>query len=134
MGHVYPVIFKFKGGKGWSTVIGVFWVLNPILIACTMVINFIIWYVFKYSSVATLICASILVFVQGVIASTYAQPHRMIASLILFALYLLILWTHRSNIKRLLLGKEGKVDLKEAAHKKPPKQTKTNNQQTQQEV
>lgn len=134
VGHIYPVIFKFKGGKGWSTVIGVFWVLNPILIACVMVLNLIIWYVFKYSSVATLTCASILAFVQGIIAATYPQPHRAIASIILFALYLLILWAHRSNIKRLLLGSEGQVDLKEAAHRQPPKQEKPNKKQTLEEV
>jgi glycerol-3-phosphate acyltransferase PlsY len=103
LGHLYPVFFAFKGGKGVATLLGVLlgihWPVGLLTIATWLVIA----KVFKISSLAALL--SILVtplYIWWLIPDT----SLMIAMLLMGAL---LFWRHRSNIKNLLEGAEGEI-------------------------
>ena len=100
MGHLYPVFFKFKGGKGVATSIGVLlgfsWLLGFAFIGTWL----LVYKVGKISSVSAL-CASVLSpvyawFISGNIVVVGASVVMMI----------LLLWRHKSNIQRLIKGEE----------------------------
>ena len=103
VGHMWPVFFGFKGGKGVATALGVLLALSwPVALICALV-----WlgmaFGFKVSSLAAL--AATLV---SPIAAYFLMPHGswVMATLIIA---LLVLYRHQSNIKNLLGGKEGKI-------------------------
>ncbi len=102
IGHMFPVYYKFKGGKSAATMIGVFLVAQPIPMAIAFVIAFIYVWIFKYVSVASLLIVTGMVIYQNL---TMSEPNLTI-SLLTFAIFLLIWYAHRSNIERLLRGKE----------------------------
>ncbi len=118
VGHVFPVIFKFKGGKGIASMLGVFMVANPIATLIVMAIALCCWMVFKYGSVASFLCITVLTITEGLAAKSLPQPEQMTVCLLLFAIFALTWWAHRSNIKRLIAGKENKVDLIASVKKK----------------
>jgi glycerol-3-phosphate acyltransferase PlsY len=100
MGHLYPVFFNFKGGKGVATSIGVLlgfsWWLGLAFIGTWL----LIYKIGKISSVSAL-CASVLSpvyawFISGNIVIVGASAVMMV----------LLLWRHKSNIQRLLNGEE----------------------------
>ena len=118
LGHMFPVIFKFKGGKGIATMLGVFAVANPLATVIVIACAAICWLIFQYGSLSSFLCVTVLTVVEGIKAKSLDNPHRLIVSLLLFSIFLLTWWAHRANIKRLLLGKESKVDLIASAKKK----------------
>lgn len=103
LGHDFPVWLKFKGGKGVATTLGVFLALSPIttlLCFSFMVIGDILT---RYISVGSLIFAGSLPVVAWVFGN---EKIMLIFSLLAGGL---IFFQHRSNIKRLLEGKENKI-------------------------
>jgi glycerol-3-phosphate acyltransferase PlsY len=104
LGHLYPVFFGFRGGKGVATALGVLlglhWPVGLLTIATWLVIA----KVFKVSSLAALL--SILVTPLYI---WWLIPDR---SLIIAMLFMgtLLFWRHRSNIRNLLEGSEGKIE------------------------
>lgn len=118
VGHIFPVVFKFKGGKGVSTVIGVFLVAQPIPMLVLFFLAFWFVWFFKYLSLASLLIVSVMVVWQNLVYITYtpfeigllSEPNLAIALLTL-ALFLLVWYAHRSNIERLLRGKETKTNI-----------------------
>ena len=65
VGHCFPVIYKFKGGKGVSTMIGVFLVSMPLVVAICFVLGFIFVFYFKYLSVVSLLMSTVFVIYQN---------------------------------------------------------------------
>ncbi len=118
LGHMFPVIFKFKGGKGIATMIGVFAVANPVATAIVLVFAAICWLIFQYGSLASFVCVTVLTVVEGLNAKTLPEPQNLIVTLLLFSIFVLTWWAHRANIQRLIVGKESKVDLIASAKKK----------------
>lgn len=118
LGHVFPIIFKFKGGKGIATMLGVFMVADPIATTVVIVCAFFCWLIFKYGSVSSFLCITVLTVTEGFKAKVLPSPDRLYICLLLFSIFCLTWWAHRANIKRLILGKEGKVDLIASARKK----------------
>lgn len=98
LGHIYPVFFHFKGGKGVATALGAIWALNwPSAFAC-MLIAFLILAISHKMSMASLsaaICYPLL--------TLFYYPN-VFPSAVLVAI--VIIYTHRSNIKLLLKGEE----------------------------
>ena len=112
LGHIYPVLFKFKGGKGIATMMGLFLAANPIATLIALVIGFIIWAIFEYGSVVSFLCITSLTVVEGIRARmSLGITDRKIVCLILFAIFIFTWYAHRKNIERLLLGKESKASL-----------------------
>ena len=123
MGHIYPVVFGFKGGKGIATMLGVFLVANPIITVIVILIAAGSWLCFEYGSVASFLCVTALTVIEGFNAKSLAQPDQNIVCILLFAIFCVTWLAHRGNIVRLLVGKESKVSLTHSTRKKL-KQTK----------
>ncbi len=106
VGHVLPIFFRFKGGKGVATAAGVLLAIHPILGLATAASWLIIAFFFRYSSLAALVAA---VFAPLYEVFMFGFDARSVAVL---AMSLLLIYRHRSNIKNLLAGKEGRIDQK----------------------
>jgi len=101
LGHCFPVIFKFKGGKGAATTVGVFLVINPLLGAVAFVAVLLYGFAFEYASLSSILFITVCVLWEGLVVT-----HGIAVSVILCVFYVVILLTHRQNIRRLLTGKE----------------------------
>jgi len=103
IGHLYPVFFQFKGGKGVATALGVMLALSLPVGGSLLVTWLLIAYVFKISSFAALIAACLSPFYMWI---WEGKMELVIMSVIISVL---LLWRHRANIKQLLSGTEGKI-------------------------
>lgn len=103
LGHLYPVFFGFRGGKGVATAIGVLLGLNWQVGLLTIATWLVIAKVFRISSLAALL--SILV-TPVYIWWLIPEPSLLAAMLFMAAL---LFWRHRSNIRKLLQGTEGQI-------------------------
>jgi glycerol-3-phosphate acyltransferase PlsY len=106
IGHLWPVFFGFRGGKGVATAAGVLLALNPWLGAATLVTWLIIAAFFRYSSLASIAAALFAPLYQVLFWG--AGP----AALAIGAMSLLLLWRHAGNFERLIAGKESKIGQK----------------------
>lgn len=113
-GHLYPVFFGFKGGKGVATAAGVILAFQPLLGAATLASFAIILYFSRYVSLASITAALFapfyLLFANGV---AWREPAASVVALFLMAAWLI--WRHRANINRLLKGSESKLGRKSKA-------------------
>lgn len=102
-GHMWPVFFNFKGGKGVATALGVLLALSwPTALVCTAV-WLIMAFGFKVSSLAALTATVI-----SPVAAFFFMPYASWAWATT-AIALLVLYRHKSNIQNILAGKEGKI-------------------------
>ncbi len=108
VGHIFPVIYKFKGGKGISTCIGVFLVAQPVVTLVAFVLCFVIVWFVKYVSLASLLLITVSVVWQNIFLS---EPNLAV-SLLTFAIFALTWYAHRANIGRLLNGKENETNIR----------------------
>ena len=119
LGHIYPVMFKFKGGKGIATMLGMFLASNPIVTLICVGGGAVIWAIFEYGSVVSFLCITALTVIEGIRAKmTLSVFDRKIICLMLFAIFIFTWYAHRKNIERLLLGKESKARLKKKVKNK----------------
>ena len=114
LGHLYPVFFRFQGGKGVATFIGVVFGVHWMLGIATALTWIIIAFFFRYSSLASLVSAVFapVYYLLGDHLAWYAERPIAVA---LFAMALLLAWRHRANIQRLLEGKESRLGAKKAS-------------------
>ena len=102
VGHLFPIYFGFKGGKGVATGLGVLLGLSPALAGIVLGIWCLILALFRYSSLAALTAVVLgLVYAWGKIPTDYYSVYVIIT--------IAILWRHRANIVRLFNGTETKV-------------------------
>lgn len=106
LGHLWPVFFKFQGGKGVATAAGVLLALNPWLGAATLLTWIIIAAFFRYSSLAAIVSAVFAPFYQLLI---WGGGPTAIAVAVMG---LLLVWRHSANIQKLLKGTESKLGQK----------------------
>ena len=108
LGHLWPVFFRFKGGKGVATFIGVVFGIHPLLGLATGATWLIIAFFFRYSSLASLISAAFApaYYLLGDRIQWYADAR---IGLSLFVMAMLLAYRHRENITRLLKGKESRL-------------------------
>ncbi len=111
LGHLWPVFFKFVGGKGVATALGVLIGLNPWLGLATLMTWLVIAYAFRYSSLAALAAALFAPFYYGLLFGVDPQLFAVIAMSALLA------FRHSKNISNLLAGKEGRLGGKPGAAK-----------------
>ena len=107
LGHMFPIYFGFKGGKGVSVVAGSMVAVTPITLLIALTIFFVIVFTTKIVSLGSIFAPltyPIWTLCQVYITQTVSVPNLVAA--ILFPS--LIVWTHRTNIKRLLNGTEYK--------------------------
>ena len=108
VGHLWPVFFGFKGGKGVATAAGVLLALNPWLGAATLLTWVIIAAFFRYSSLASIIAALFAPFYQLLI---WGPSPSLLA---IVAMSLLLLWRHQPNMRKLFAGTESRIGAKPA--------------------
>jgi len=108
VGHLWPVFFRFQGGKGVATAAGVLMALNPWLGLATLASWLLIAAFFRYSSLASIVAALFAPFYQLLIwgASAAALPITVMS--------LLLVWRHEGNIRKLLAGTESRIGQKAA--------------------
>jgi len=109
LGHVWPVFFRFHGGKGVATAAGVLLGINPWLGLATLATWLIVAAFFRYSSLASIVAAVFAPFYQLLI---WGGGPTAIA---ITVMGLLLLWRHSANIQKLLKGTESKIGQKAAA-------------------
>lgn len=118
LGHLWPVFFRFQGGKGVATAAGVLFGLNPWLGLATLASFAIIVAFFRYVSLASIVAAAFAPFYQMLI---WGQGPTLFA---VGVMGLLLVWRHSENIRRLFAGTEsrlgGKTKPQHAAATKPP--------------
>jgi acyl phosphate:glycerol-3-phosphate acyltransferase len=125
LGHLWPVFFRFKGGKGVATAAGVLLAINPYLGLAVLASWLIMAAFFRYSSLASLVAAAFAPFYQALI---WGLNPSLLA---IGVMSLLLVWRHEGNIKKLLAGTENKLGQKPAgagpnpANKKPGRSSKT---------
>ena len=105
VGHVFPIWLKFKGGKGVACFFGGFLIISPIPTLISMAVWMVTVKITKISSLGALLSIFLLTSYQ--IVSNYGTLNKGI----IFAIMLLIFWKHNENIKRLIKGKENKINL-----------------------
>ena len=111
LGHLYPVFFSFKGGKGVATAIGVIVGIAPLLGLATCATWVIIALFFRYSSLASL-AAAFFAPSYYLIGGNIAWPVHRTVLVALILMSLLLFWRHRENIRRLVAGTESKLGSK----------------------
>jgi len=103
LGHLWPVFFRFAGGKGVATAAGVLLAFNPWLGLATLATWVIVALFFRYSSLASIVAAAFAPFYQLLIW----EPSAL--SLAIAVMSLLLIWRHSGNIRKLLAGTETKL-------------------------
>ena len=104
LGHVFPIWLKFKGGKGVATYVGILFSINIILGVVFVISWALIFLIFKYSSLSSIIAALSIPVYLLIINETN--------SVVFFSImFVLIFFTHRENIKRLINREESKTKI-----------------------
>jgi glycerol-3-phosphate acyltransferase PlsY len=106
VGHLWPVFFRFKGGKGVATAAGVVLALNPLLGLATLASFAIVVGFFRYVSLGSIVAAVFAPFYQMLIWG--GGPYL----LALLPMGLLLIWRHAANIRKLLAGTESRLGQK----------------------
>jgi glycerol-3-phosphate acyltransferase PlsY len=108
LGHLYPVFFRFRGGKGVATAAGALFGIDLLLGGATLATWLVIAAFFRYSSLASIVAAVFAPFWW--LLTEGAGP----VAFALIAMALLLVWRHDANIKRLFAGTESRLGRKVA--------------------
>ncbi len=100
LGHLYPIYFGFRGGKGVATALGILLGLDPMLGTMTLAIWLLVFALTRISSVAALTAALVTPAIAWIMLAGPVLP-GFISTLALW-----IIWRHRNNLVRLLRGEE----------------------------
>lgn len=106
LGHLWPVFFKFVGGKGVATALGVLLGINPWLGLASLITWIVVVYAFRYSSLGALIAAIFAPFYYGLL---FGPDPKLLA---IFIMSGLLVYRHSSNIGNLMQGKESRLGSK----------------------
>ena len=105
VGHIFPIWLMFKGGKGVACFFGGFLIISPIATLVSMAVWMVTVKITKISSLGALLSIFLLTSYQ--IVSNYGTLNKGT----IFAIMLIIFWKHSDNIRRLIQGKENKINL-----------------------
>jgi glycerol-3-phosphate acyltransferase PlsY len=101
LGHLYPLYFKFKGGKGVATALGVMLAISPLLALAAFIAWALVFAASRYASLASIVAASLSPFFAYYLLAPYKN-----FILLMIVLAVLLVWRHRGNIQKLLAGTE----------------------------
>lgn len=115
LGHLFPIYFGFKGGKGVATAIGVYFALDWKLGVCFIGVWLVTALISRYSSLSALIASG----VTGLASfAVFNQPHQLQLIGAVFVIVALTFQRHHENIERLKSGKESKIGQKKTEAEK----------------
>ncbi len=115
VGHIWTIFLKFKGGKGVATTVGVFFGLTWISMLAAGVVFFIAVFLTRYISVGSILLGITLLVTNLLLK--YSNEYIILSGAVL----VLIVFTHRSNIRRLISGTENKLGKRVEAQEKGAK-------------
>ena len=111
VGHTFPVFFGFKGGKGVATSLGILLVMNPLIGGICLVFALVVMALTRMVSLGSIMAAILFPVLTIFITDSYiADGYNYIIFGI--AMAVLVIFNHRSNIKRLYNGQENKLSFK----------------------
>ena len=110
IGHTFPIFFKFKGGKGVATSLGVLLITNWQIGLICLVFALVLMALTRMVSVGSIGAAILYPVLTIFITQNYIVTGNYIISSIIIAV--LVVFNHRSNVKRLLSGTENRINLK----------------------
>ena len=108
LGHIFPVYYKFKGGKGVAVAAISILCLNPLVFLILVLIFVGIVYASKYISLGSIIAA----FFYPMINNAFDNGHGFISTVVTGLIAVIVIVMHRSNIRRLRDGNENKIGQK----------------------
>ncbi len=106
VGHIFPLFAKFRGGKGIATLLGVVIALSPITVLYTLIVFVLTFAITNYISLSSILSGLALPIIYY-----FTHKSDLNYPLLIFFIFIffLVIYTHRSNIKRLLTGTESKI-------------------------
>lgn len=118
VGHLYPLFFKFKGGKGVATALGVLMAISPWLGLAVLLTWLVVASATRYSSLASIV-AAVLAPIYFALYAMFFGAYAMLAFLpiggAILVMSVLLIYRHRQNIKNLMAGTESKIGSKKKA-------------------
>lgn len=107
IGHVFPIFFGFKGGKGVATSVGIFYVFNPLAISLGLAAFALVLIISKFVSLSSLIATTVVVVLSCVF---YEKDASFLPQcLLVVSMGAIVFLKHKDNIKRLISGTESKI-------------------------
>ena len=103
LGHIFPIYFKFEGGKGVATLIGILFATHWLLGVSYIITWILTALIFRYSSLAALIA------VLPIPIYSYFIEHNTPYAISFTVIAIILFWRHKPNIYNLLNGKEDKI-------------------------
>ena len=114
LGHLYPIFFKFEGGKGVATALGVLMGVSPVLgLAIALTWLGVAWF-FRYSSLAALLAAVLAPVYYALASDAWWWRFNGAIFGMLCVMGILLVWRHRDNVNRLIAGTESKLGAKKS--------------------
>lgn len=113
-GHIWTIFAGFKGGKGVGTAAGMLLILYPVAILICFILFLMIVFTTKYVSLGSISAAICLPVILFVLHHYFDKPVEPVLQGLAIFIAILIVYTHRSNIQRLLSGTENKMGSKSA--------------------
>lgn len=127
LGHIFPVLLKFKGGKGVATTLGVFLASSPIPTLIIFVLGVAYIYFFEFGSMGSLMFLSGMAIYQGIkfhvkyvidgALNPTIAPYYFVLCVLILSTCLITWLAHRANITRLIFGLEHRTELKKIIKK-----------------
>lgn len=112
LGHIFPVLHQFKGGKGVATITGVLWAIHPYAVLICFGIFLIMFLITRYVSLSAIISITLFPFFVNSLFALWLDPEVTLTLKIFSIIIAVVIWlTHISNIKRIIKGKEEKFRL-----------------------
>jgi glycerol-3-phosphate acyltransferase PlsY len=105
LGHLFPLYFKFAGGKGVATALGVFLAIHPLVALIQIATWLLVALMFRYSSLAALVTAA------ATPLFLWFSGDETLFILLGVVVAVLLFWRHRQNIERLITRTESKIRL-----------------------
>ncbi len=112
LGHLFPVWFKFKGGKGVMTATGMMLAINPTICLLALAVFLLVFAFTRIISISSISAAIALPIINGVFLTLTNDPHRIFFTLAAAVVALVVIVMHKENIKRLLKGTEKPLVIK----------------------
>lgn len=121
LGHIFPVFYGFKGGKGITVSAGAMLLLSPISLLCcgtVFLIGLLATRIVSVGSIGAAVTFPVSVLVLGLHAG---EPHAVLEMLLALMIAALVIFMHRANIVRLIHGEENRFGKKKEPKNLPPK-------------
>lgn len=113
IGHMYPIYFGFKGGKGVASTLGIMLAINPVILGIVLVFGIVLLLITRIVSISSILGAILfpvlMIFMQNYNLQSGNYMYYLIYSIILGTI---ILFAHRTNIQRLKNGEEKRIGTK----------------------